>query len=220
MFLCPLPKPSCLLLQGRGYWTAVIPTALNETNCLGIKPTCREFYAKTVIVWGVMTLWMRYKLIRTIQAGTAVCRHTCYLCIICKRPEVRPGTQSMAVTFVSHRIVTIVSVAMNVPSSQLMLTCTKYRDINYVLGIVINRIRTPCTSLASNTFRLLSLFQIHADVFDSILRCFVLKCLWSSVCVRARASPEVQQIYVKSHYWWCVYSLISPTLSLSHNTSL
>jgi len=53
----------------------------------------------------------------------------------------------MAVTFVSHRSATVLSVAMIVRSSQLMLTCAMYRHMKYELGIVVSRMWTPCTSL-------------------------------------------------------------------------
>jgi hypothetical protein len=63
----------------------------------------------------------------------------------------------MAVSFVFHHSVTVMSVAINVHSSQLMLTYVKYRDMKYVLCTFVSHIRTPCTSLASDTSRLLSL---------------------------------------------------------------
>jgi hypothetical protein len=48
---------------------------------------------------------------------------------ICVSAAVRPVTQSMAITFVSHRSATVMSVAMSVRSSQLMSTYAKYRDM-------------------------------------------------------------------------------------------
>jgi hypothetical protein len=100
------------LIQCRGFWTAVIPTALNETNYLVSNPHVENSLPPC-------GLWQLSTHPINSHHNFTECRHMCYLCIICKRPEVRLNTRSMAMNFVSHRSATVMSVAMNVRSSQL-----------------------------------------------------------------------------------------------------
>ena len=61
-FFTPSWTQTLLLLQGRRYWTAVVPAALSETNCLVSNPHVENSLPDCAIVWGVISHNTPYKL--------------------------------------------------------------------------------------------------------------------------------------------------------------